>query len=447
MNLTRLQPKISRMELNTALKEGKTIDDIPTSTPKATTPGGPGSQWRMMKLRRVYESAEEEHRPVEEVALERFGSLAMFEEAQEERRILDERTDRRASKGPPSSARGRGKEPEFERRYMFTDVDASGASSRSSTFRRPDVGDSAPGTPSPGSRPPRARYDSMRLNNQGGGGGSALAQSHTPVPSVMTPTHAIPAKRRRALSPSSLNKLQAKVLRAKLMNSADAATLEKEYEAELAAANGDGADGDTQIEVLPTLDAQGRLYDVGQGKDDGAPPPPGNRKKKEKVRKVLQWVSAIYLRHRRWSKLETPRPATSSESTQTTTKSHSARCYDKNASEQVQQTRRISTQSWRAESLPTPHSRYGSLHTRLCGNFTHNLVGQPRLHGRQRRETRAEEDAIGRYEAAVRYQWSATYPHTPLVIHERTQITNAHRRLWQRVHSAMAKTIRCRRLR
>lgn len=285
------------MELNTALKEGRTIDHIPATTPKATNPGGPGSQWRMMKLRRVYESAEEEHRPVEEVALERFGSLAMFHDAQEERRILDDRADRRASRGPSSSARGRGKEPEFERRYMFTDVDASGASSRSSTFRRPDVGDSAPSTPSPGTRPSRARYDSMRINNQGAG--SALAQSHTPVPSVMTPTRAIPAKRRRALSPSSLNKLQAKVLRAKLMNSADAAALEKEYEAELAAANGDGADGETQVEVLPTLDAQGRLYDVGQGKDDGAPPPPGNRKKKEKVSRLFCFIQCSSFMGRR----------------------------------------------------------------------------------------------------------------------------------------------------
>ena len=45
------------------------------------TPGGPGSQWRMMKLRRVYETAEEEGKPVEEIAMDRFGSLEAFEEA------------------------------------------------------------------------------------------------------------------------------------------------------------------------------------------------------------------------------------------------------------------------------------------------------------------------------------------------------------------------------
>lgn len=36
------------------------------------------------------------------------------------------------------------------------------------------------------------------------------------------------------------------------------------------------------MELLPTLDVRGNLYDVGQGKDD-APLPPGNRKKKEVV--------------------------------------------------------------------------------------------------------------------------------------------------------------------
>jgi hypothetical protein len=87
----------------------------------------------------------------------------------------------------------------------------------------------------------------------------------------------------RAPSPSSLNKLQAKVLRAKLMGAPDADKLEKEYDEAVANANGGVASGvRTKIEVLPTLDGRGRLYDVGEGKDDG-PSRPGNRQKKEKV--------------------------------------------------------------------------------------------------------------------------------------------------------------------
>jgi hypothetical protein len=80
--------------------------------------------------------------------------------------------------------------------------------------------------------------------------------------------------------------LQAKVLRAKLMGSADADRLEQEYETESRKASGGGGEGSasvrTKVEVLPTLDGQGRLYDVGHGKEDDAVLP-GNRKKKEKV--------------------------------------------------------------------------------------------------------------------------------------------------------------------
>ncbi|KAJ3488618.1 hypothetical protein NLJ89_g11599 [Agrocybe chaxingu] len=85
----------------------------------------------------------------------------------------------------------------------------------------------------------------------------------------------------RALSPSSLNKLQAKVIRAKLMNAPDAEKLEQEYEAAARLAHGVEEGGvRKKVEVLPTLDGRGRLYDVGLGKEDDNVPQ-GNRKKKE----------------------------------------------------------------------------------------------------------------------------------------------------------------------
>ncbi|KAI0041990.1 hypothetical protein FA95DRAFT_1500668 [Auriscalpium vulgare] len=277
---------ISSKELNSQLMEGKSLDEYETSTPaKAVTPGGPGSQWRMMRLRRVYETAEEEGRPVEELAVDRFGSIEAFEQAVEERRILDEREGRRSERGRASekgraqSGYGKG----GEKGYMFSDLSGSGASSRSSSFRRPGgVGESGPSTPS--QYPPasaRPKYDSIRLPSQGGTPGP-----HTPIPSVLTPQIGSSSKK-RALSPSSLNKLQARVLRAKLMGGADSAALEKEYEEESrkAAAAGHVANEDgvrTRVEMLPTLDARGRMYDVGQGKNDDEVLP-GNRKKKEKV--------------------------------------------------------------------------------------------------------------------------------------------------------------------
>ncbi|KAJ7069993.1 CwfJ C-terminus 1-domain-containing protein-like protein [Mycena amicta] len=261
-------------ELNPEIKLGKAADiNAPPPAPKTNTPGGPGSSWRMMRLRKVYETAEEEGQSIEQIAIDRFGSLEAFEEAKEERRILDEREGKRSGRGEDRD-RGRDGErgrAEGERRFMFTDVGGSGGSSRSSSFRRPGSGPSTPVTV-----PANRRLDALRLPSQAN---SPLARSHTPIPSVMTPPAG--TSKSRALSPSSLNRLQAKVLRAKLMGAPDADTLEREYEAEARKANGGDEDGvRTRVEVLPTLDGHGRLYDLGHGSED-EPALPGNRRKKE----------------------------------------------------------------------------------------------------------------------------------------------------------------------
>jgi hypothetical protein len=240
----------------------------------------------MMRLRRVYETAEEEGKPIEEIAIDRFGSLDAFEEVKEERRILDEREGNRSVRTRTADQKGRGREWEGAKGFMFTDRGGSGVSSRSSSFKRPGAAAnlSTPSTPSPQSDippPKNRRLDSLRFPSQTV---SPLAQSYTPIPSVMTP---VSFKSSRALSPSSLNRLQAKVLRAKLMGSSDAEDLEIQYDAAVRDANGDGslvAEGGVRkkVDVLPTLDARGRLYDVGHGKYDGDVMP-GNRKKVEKV--------------------------------------------------------------------------------------------------------------------------------------------------------------------
>jgi hypothetical protein len=104
-----------------------------------------------------------------------------------------------------------------------------------------------------------------------------------------------------------LNRLQAKVLRAKLMGEPNAEELEAEYERErdLSLAGGvsgglwagaaEGVQGQMgrvdeegnriEVQMLPTLDGRGQLYDVGTGKEDDVAQRPGNRRKKpEKVR-------------------------------------------------------------------------------------------------------------------------------------------------------------------
>ena len=276
---------VSAKEINVDLGRNTDADETPSM--HAVTPGGPGSQWRMMRLRRVYEAAEEEGVEVEKIAIERFGSLEAFAEAKEERRILDEREGRRSNRGRSTDRQSQTtqKNIDGEKRFMFTDIGGSGGSSRSSSFRRPGgTGGSAPSTPSPAPDvrvPQNRRLDSLRVHS---GARSPLVQSHTPIPTVMTPPPPNAGSRSRPLSPSSLNKLQAKVLRARLTGAPDADKLEREYEAQVKAASGGGSHSgiSTKTEVLPTLDGRGRLYDVGHGKDDGEALP-GNRKKKDKV--------------------------------------------------------------------------------------------------------------------------------------------------------------------
>lgn len=371
----------------------------------------------MMRLKRVYETAEEEGTPVEKLAMERFGSLEAFEEAKEERRILDERQGRRSSGGSGGGHGERGRVQEQrsgggggEKRLMFNDIGGSGGSSRSSSFRRPGaMGErqqSAPGTPSTPSPPSGAappanrRLDSLRLPSQAG---SPLAQSHTPIPSVMTPQPlAVRKGGKRGLSPSSLNRLQAKVLRAKLMGAPDADKLEKEYEVEARRAAGGGGgggdddevrvrlgegrddddmdvDGDREdldvdarggvvrrkVEVLPTLDGRGRLYDVGHGKEDDRAQGPGNRKKKEKVRVGIFLLSCVAVRGRHRltrvricsSKHMIPRQVRLSGTTQTTTRQRLGRCCGRRGLERVWPTRRIWMLSSRVQSWAMGSSR------------------------------------------------------------------------------------------
>jgi CWF19-like protein 2 len=258
----------------------------------------------MKKLQRVYETAEEEGRPVEDVARERYDTLTEFEEAQEEKRIVAEREQRRLSRSQSSNNPSGGRlDSRGEKRWMFTDVGNpdSRPSSRTS-FRRPGTGSdtapstpqpqpesgTSPGTPGPSSIPRAKRVDTLRQGRSSTSGSG----SSSPIPSVLTPSAHTTGK--RALSPSSLNKLQARVLKAKLMGAADATELERQFEAERARANSGTTSGvvqadGTRVEVLPTLDGRGRLYDVGSGKDDPTLLP-GNRKKKDKVGPPVHFV-------------------------------------------------------------------------------------------------------------------------------------------------------------
>lgn len=93
------EPKreIHKREINAAelqeLNSGKALDDLelPAQHEVEYTFGDGGSQWRMTKLNGVYNTAEQTGRTVDEVALERFGSLRDFDDAREEKIEMDRR--------------------------------------------------------------------------------------------------------------------------------------------------------------------------------------------------------------------------------------------------------------------------------------------------------------------------------------------------------------------
>ncbi|GAA5943623.1 CWF19 family protein [Sporobolomyces koalae] len=298
----------SSREINKAYWQGTApaVAGSSTSAPRtgSPAPGSSGSAWRMTKLKRTYEAAEEEGRSIEEVAEERYGSLEAFEEAKEEKRILDERDAGRRGRresgmggGRPSTPRGMGADA-GGRRFVFTDMETPDPSSRPSSrnaFRRPgealpsnqptlsrsastqSLSGSRPSTPVPTVfTPPISRTPLVR---------SGLSQSTVVTSTVLNPdpTNTGPATSasgsdKPILSQSELNKLQAKVLKAKLMDDDSASTLEAEYQAELKrsqdagpmVANHEGMAGGavgktTEVQVLPTLDGRGRMYDTGIG--------------------------------------------------------------------------------------------------------------------------------------------------------------------------------------
>jgi hypothetical protein len=126
-----------------------------------------------------------------------------------------------------------------QRRYMFTDTD-----SQQKAFKRPEPPKAQP----PPTPPPTAAS-------------SIPSGAITPVIQSVIPQ--VPS-----LTRDQLNKLNAKLVKAKLMGSSNVEALEKEYQTELERFE----QGTTNISVLPSLDSQGRLYDYAlkQGSEEEA---------------------------------------------------------------------------------------------------------------------------------------------------------------------------------
>lgn len=283
------KPQMSAREINTAAFGGSegagSAAPPPPAKKQKVEYGGAGSSWRMTKLKRAYEAAEEEGRSLEEVGLERYGSREAWEEALAERRHLDSQANPQLASsvtkpGPvvdefgrevradetsnaPSQAGATSGNPAT--RFLFNQTSAGSDYSRPSSrqsFRRPGE------SPMPGTSAASSRFSSPKPS--------------TPIPSVITPTVAPrPSTLSRAdtaedfkssssatqsLSPTSLNRLQAKVLKAKLMDpdSVETQELQRQYDEALQARHEQGnAEEAAEVRVLPSLDGRGQLYDLG----------------------------------------------------------------------------------------------------------------------------------------------------------------------------------------
>lgn len=200
--------KIHEKELNNHLrdlKDGKVLDDIeeePAQHEVDYTFGDSGSQWRMTKLKGVYREAKESGKPVEEVAVERFGDLRSFDDAREEETELD----RRKTYGQSYVGKEKPSGELFQERKL-----------KNAVHRDPHehVRDPA---------------EELRAEGQG-------KVMDTEAPSNTT----------KLLDQTALNRLKAQLMKAKLKGAANAAELEEQYNNAAAAAMANRKESDVVV--------------------------------------------------------------------------------------------------------------------------------------------------------------------------------------------------------
>jgi diadenosine tetraphosphate (Ap4A) HIT family hydrolase len=215
--------------------------------PKYTI-GDAGSKWRMMKLRRVYEMAEEEGKPVEEIALMRYGSLEEFQEAVHEKEVLDQKrgngrstsSSHRSSKYNSNVKTGGG---HFKKPKEYSNDDNNKMTSSLSSTNTTTTTDK--------------KDNSSQPKNL-----LSIPTMTTPVPTTTTPQN---SNEPPVLTKNQLNKLNSKIMKARLMNSANLKELEEQYEKELKRYEEAKTQSESkQTVVLPQFNSEGRLQDIGK---------------------------------------------------------------------------------------------------------------------------------------------------------------------------------------
>ena len=185
------QLKIHDSELNKHhlqdLADGEVIQEHVLEEPEVNYVfGDAGSQWRMTKLKAVYRHAEESGEPLEAVALDRFGGLRAFDDAREEQIELD----RRETYGSGYV----GKEKPSGDLFAERKLDAGIRRTSSAAINDGHTADAT---------------EPLNVNSQS------------------------PASKPAVLDHTALNRLKARMMKAKLRGANDAAGLEAEFNAAL----------------------------------------------------------------------------------------------------------------------------------------------------------------------------------------------------------------------
>ncbi|KAF2484408.1 CwfJ C-terminus 1-domain-containing protein-like protein [Neohortaea acidophila] len=182
--------------------------------------GDSGSSWRMTKLKAVYRTAKESQKSVEEVAIERFGSLRDFDDAREEERELD----RRKMYGKEYVGLEKPSGELYQERKM-----------QAGLRRESDV--------------PENEHD------------AAEPRQGQPMPEQDSATHAL---KTAPLDTTALNKLKAQLMKARLRKAPNLAQLEEEYRLAEEASSANSAQSD--VVVLNNMEnrmlASGRAGEV-----------------------------------------------------------------------------------------------------------------------------------------------------------------------------------------
>ncbi|KAF7727149.1 hypothetical protein EC973_008010 [Apophysomyces ossiformis] len=281
--------KVSDRELNVHLKSGISVDQYP-EPPKSTIKfGDAGSGWRMMKLKRIMEQAEKDGRPLEEVALERYGSYEKFKEAMDEREYLD----KQKRKGNGSGRREHRDDRLSSRTFMFTDTNASQKAFRRPAERAQDMDEFG--------REIKRRRRSPSPDQAAKKLADATKENEPRTPVIIT-QHELPKafSAEPALSRDELNMLNAKLVKARLMNADNVEELEREYEIQAkryeAVQSGvvvQSSDNGQTVAVLPTVDREGRLYDYALSKEQNT----GKVKGKERYKGTHDPVTGERLKY------------------------------------------------------------------------------------------------------------------------------------------------------